>query len=253
MLAEVSESGLAFIKPDWPAPSHVHAFSTTRAGGVSTGVYQGLNLAAHVADDPALVARNRQLLGQALALPGEPLWLNQVHSTRVLTAHAAERSLTSEADAAWSQRPGDICAVLTADCLPLLFCDRAGTRVASTHAGWRGLLSGVISSTIEALAVPAEQFLVWLGPAIGPQAFEVGADVYTAFVAKHPDNAAAFSQSDASHWLCDVYALARIELQQAGVSSIYGGGLCTLSDAARFYSYRRDGITGRMASLIWLE
>jgi hypothetical protein len=252
--AEQNAAGLEFIRPDWPAPANVHALSTTRAGGVSRGVYQGLNLAMHVADNEADVAQNRALLGKALALPGEPLWLNQVHGTRVLAAQdAGEPDFDLSADAARSQQPGQVCAVLTADCLPLLFCDRAGTRVASAHAGWRGLLAGVINSTIAALALPGDELMVWLGPAIGPGAFAVGADVYSAFLARHSDYTPAFVQTDVSHWLCDVYLLARIELHQAGVSQIYGGGYCTWSDARRFYSYRRDGDTGRMASLIWLE
>lgn len=245
---------LELIQADWPAPARVHALTTTRCGGVSRGAYQGLNLASHVADEPAQVVRNRELLASALSLPAEPLWLNQIHSTRVLAAPALSLDSAGDltADAAWSDQPGRVCAVLTADCLPLLFCDRAATRVASSHAGWRGLLAGVIRSTVAALG-PADQLMVWLGPAIGAEAFEVGAEVFTAFRDKHPDYAQAFRQTDTRHWLCDVYALARIELQQLGLSHIYGGGLCTLSDARRFYSYRRDGVTGRMASLIWLE
>jgi len=244
---------LEIIRPDWPAPPRVRAASTTRIGGVSGGVYQGLNLASHVADDSQHVLHNRELLRQALALPGEPLWLNQVHSAGVVAADDADASDQDlRADAAWSAQSGKICAVLTADCLPLLLCDSAGTRVASVHAGWRGLHAGVIRSTIAAMSLPGEQIMAWLGPAIGSQAFEVGADVLAAFTAKHPDYAQAFQQTDAEHWLCDIYQLAGIELQQVGVSQIYGGGLCTWSDKHRFYSYRRDGVTGRMASLIWL-
>ena len=244
---------LEIIRPDWPAPDRVQAASTTRLGGVSGGVYQGLNLASHVADDNLHVMQNRELLRQALDLPGEPLWLNQIHSSRVIAADdASVANLDLRGDAAWSEQSGKVCAVLTADCLPLLLCDSAGSRVASVHAGWRGLHAGVISSAIAAMSLPGEQIMAWLGPAIGPQAFEVGADVFTAFTARHPDYAQAFQQTDAEHWLCDIYRLAGIELEQAGVSRIYGGGLCTWSDNHRFYSYRRDGVTGRMASLIWL-
>ena len=252
-MPEPGSRQLEIIRPDWPAPDRVHAASTTRLGGVSCGSYQGLNLASHVADDNFHVMKNRELLRQALDLPGEPLWLNQVHSARVVAADkvgAADFDLCG--DAAWSVQSETICAVLTADCLPLLLCDLAGTRVASVHAGWRGLHAGVISSAIAAMSVPGEQLMVWLGPAIGPQAFEVGADVLAAFTAKHPDYTQAFQQTDAEHWLCDIYRLAGIELEQAGVSQIYGGELCTWSDSHRFYSYRRDGVTGRMASLIWL-
>jgi len=252
-MPELSVQTLEIITPYWPAPANVQALSTTRVGGVSCGAYQGLNLAMHVADNPVHVEQNRELLGRAVNLPAEPLWLNQVHSSRVVAAHdVGLADFDPSADAAWSRRPGEVCAVLTADCLPVLFCDRAGTRVASAHAGWRGLLAGVITATIRALALPAGELMVWLGPAIGAKAFEVGPDVYAAFLARHPDFVSAFVQTDVSHWLCDVYRLARIELQQAGVGQVYGGEYCTWSDAGRFYSYRRDGVTGRMASLIWL-
>lgn len=253
VMPELNSQGLEIIRPDWPAPANVHAASTTRVGGVSGGVYQSLNLASHVADDHLHVTQNRKLLREALALPSQPLWLNQVHSARVVAADdASAADVDLCGDAAWSTQPGKICVVLTADCLPLLLCDLAGTRVASVHAGWRGLHAGVISSTVTALSLPGEQLMAWLGPAIGPQAFEVGSDVFAAFTTIHSDYAHAFQQTDASHWLCDIYQLARTGLQQAGVSQIYGGGLCTWKDSSRFYSYRRDGITGRMASLIWL-
>jgi YfiH family protein len=157
-----------------------------------------------------------------------------------------------EADGSWSTIAGTVCAVLTADCLPMLFCDSAGSRVAAVHAGWRGLHRGIISAAVETLSVPARDLLVWLGPAIGADAFEVGQEVYDSFVRINPANSTAFRPRDDPHWLCDIYALARIELQALGVESVYGGNFCTSSDAERFYSYRRDGITGRMASLIWL-
>lgn len=239
------------IRPDWPAPPGVRALTTLRNGGYSRDAYAGLNLAAHTGDDADAVTRNRQLLRDRLRLPSEPVWLSQVHGRTLLSAESAGEF--AEADGSWSMTAGVVCAVLTADCLPLLFCDRAGSRVAAVHAGWRGLHRGIITAAVETLSVPARDLLVWLGPAIGAAAFEVGADVYDLFVRKNPANSAAFSRRDETHWLCDVYALAGNELQQLGVESVYGGGFCTASDAGRFYSYRRDGVTGRMASLIWLD
>jgi hypothetical protein len=241
---------LSIITPDWPAPPRVHALTTTRRGGVSQPPYDSLNLGDHVGDDPAAVAENRRRLIEALSLPAEPRWLSQVHGTRA--ANAAQVSSGCEADASHTDRPGIVCAVLTADCLPLLLCDRDGHHVAAVHAGWRGLLNGVIERTIAAM--DTEQGLhAWLGPAIGPQAFEVGEEVREAFVAEDAAAEAAFAPSPGGRWLADIYALARRRLQRVGVHSISGGGHCTYSDPARFYSYRRDGKTGRMASLIWIE
>ncbi len=239
-----------FIRPDWPAPANVHALTTLRTGGYSTGPYASFNLAAHTGDDPAAVRSNRRLLCDYFNLPGEPVWLQQVHGARFVEAKAG--AAASDADGSWTGTPGQVCAVMTADCLPLLICDRHGSRVASAHAGWRGLHAGVISSAVSALATDPTELVVWLGPAIGPQAFEVGHEVQQAFCERDSRNREAFRQTDASHWLCDLYHLARIELASLGVTGIYGGAFCTFSDEQRFYSYRRDGQTGRMASLIWL-
>jgi YfiH family protein len=237
--------------PHWPAPAHVKAVSTTRSGGVSQSPYDSLNLADHVGDDRTAVGENRRRLRQREALPAEPLWLNQVHGNRVVDA--ASGGQQPSADASFSRQPGVVCAVMTADCLPVLFCDRAGSAVAAAHAGWRGLAAGVLEATVDALGVPPGQLLAWLGPAIGPDAFEVGAEVRESFIAEQAQAAAAFVARPNGRWLADLYQLARLRLQAAGVSALYGGGFCTYADRARFYSFRRDRTTGRMASLIWLE
>ena len=235
--------------PDWPAPAGVRACVTTRSGGVSAAPFDALNLGDHVGDDPLAVAENRRRL-QAL-LGCRAAWLDQVHGVAVVEA---DPNRVLEADASWSATPGVACTVMTADCLPVLFCDRAGTRVAAAHAGWRGLVAGVLEASVAALGCPADQVLAWLGPAIGPQAFEVGAEVREAFLAQHPEAAAAFVPSvNPGRFMADLYQLARIRLAAAGVSAVYGGGLCTFSDATRFYSYRRAPRTGRLASLVWLE
>jgi len=237
-----------WLLPDWPAPAPVRACVTTRQGGVSAAPFDSFNLGDHVGDDPAAVACNRQHLRDALGC--QPIWLEQVHSC---VAVKALPGVCATADASWSETPGEACAVLTADCLPVLFCDRAASRVAVAHAGWRGLAGGVLETTLEALAIRAEDVLVWLGPAIGPAAFEVGGEVREAFVARHPAAAAAFVPSrNEGRFMADLYQLARIRLAAVGVEAVYGGGLCTFSDP-RFYSYRRASRTGRFASLIWLE
>ncbi len=241
-----------WIAADWPAAPHVHAGVTTRAGGVSCAPYSSLNLAAHVQDDPQAVQRNRAILRESLLLPTEPCWLNQVHSNTVVDAVIANPT-PLQADACVSDKPRHVCVVMTADCLPVLLCDRAGQHVAAVHAGWRGLHNRVITATLEKLAVTPSALLAWFGPAIGPNAFEVGVDVYDAFVKRDPDYAGVFRVKDSQHWWMDAYAAARLELHQAGVTAIYGGDFCTVHDATRFYSYRRDGVTGRMASLIWIE
>ena len=237
-----------WIVPDWPAPARVRALATTRSGGVSAPPYDGFNLATHVGDDPAAVIENRRRLRSAL--PAEPLWLTQVHGTRVVSAEAAESG--SEADACVARAPGRVCAVQSADCLPVLFADLAGTVVAAAHAGWRGLAAGVLERTAAAMAVAPKDLIAWLGPAIGPAAFEVGAEVRGIFCAADPAAAGAFAANERGRWQCDLAALARLRLAQAGVTRVFGGGWCTYSDPLRFYSYRRDGVTGRMASLIWL-
>ena len=241
------------IVPTWPAPATVRSLITTRQGGASRGVYAGFNLGDHVGDDPAAVAANRAQL--AARVGGQPAWLNQVHGTCVIDAAAVVggASAPPAADASCARQPGAICAVMTADCLPVLFCDRAGTVVAAAHAGWRGLLAGVLESTVAAMRVPGAELLAWLGPAIGPRAFEVGDEVRSAFVAAADDAASAFVPAPGGKWLCDIYRLARQRLAARGVTQVFGGAECTLSDATRFYSYRRDGVTGRMAALVWLE
>lgn len=237
-----------WLVPDWPAPAEVRACVTTRSGGVSVAPFDSFNLGDHVGDDPAAVAWNRRYLQQALDC--RPAWLSQVHSS---VAIEAEPGTCAQADASWSDRPGEACVALTADCLPVLFCDRSGTRVAAAHAGWRGLAGGVLEATLQALAVPAEELLVWLGPAIGPAAFEVGPEVREAFLAQHAAATEAFAPShNAGRFMADLYQLARIRLAARGVNAVYGGGLCTFADP-RFYSYRRTPHTGRFASLVWLE
>ena len=238
-----------WIEPDWPAPARVRALITTRAGGVSRGAYAGLNLGLGSGDDADDVARNRASLRKWL--PAEQLWLRQVHGTTVAAADTAQG--TPDADAATARAPGRVCAVLTADCLPLLLCDEAGTTVAAVHAGWRGLCAGVIEQTLRAMNRPPQTLLAYLGPAIGPAAFEVGAEVRAAFIAADAQAEAAFAPGKPGKFYADLYALARVRLERSGVARIYGGGYCTYSERERFYSYRRDGATGRMASLIWIQ
>ncbi|MHB1245217.1 MAG: peptidoglycan editing factor PgeF [Sulfuriferula sp.] len=238
-----------WITPDWPAPARVKALVTTRTGGTSAAPYAGLNLGDHVGDDPANVAQNRTIL--RAALPSEPVWLQQVHGIRVLNADGDIAS--TEADASVTRRAERVCVVLTADCLPVLFCDVEGNVVAAAHAGWRGLLGGMLEATVAAIHVPGADVMAWLGPAIGAQAFEVGDEVRDAFIAEHPAASAAFVAHRSGKWLADIYALARMRLQRIGVTRIYGGDACTYTESARFYSYRRDGVTGRMVSLIWLQ
>lgn len=245
------KNDIAFLRPDWPAPANVRAATTLRTGGASVGAYAGCNLGDHVGDSPAAVAANRAAVTAALALPYAPAWLQQVHGTRVV--NAAEVTTPIAADGSFATAPGAVCAVLTADCLPVLLCALAGDAVAALHAGWRGLADGVIEAGVRALARPGELMLAWLGPAIGPQRFEVGGEVRAQFCAHDSDAAAAFVAAGDGKWLADIYLLARQRLAAAGVTAVYGGGLCTVGDAQRFYSYRRDGATGRMASLIWLQ
>lgn len=242
------DSGIELIRPDWPAPANVQAFSTTRTGGVSRPPFDSLNLAAHVGDAPRSVEANRRLLARYACLPSEPQWLAQCHGNTVVRLPVGGNP---RADAATTVQPDVVCAVLTADCLPLLLCNRDGTQVAAIHAGWKGLCAGVIGNTLAQFDCTPDQILVWLGPAISQPVFEVGADVYQAFCDRHADNAGAFQQTDAQHWLCDLYQLARLELQSYAVHAIYGGEYCTFDQARCFYSYRREHPTGRIASLIW--
>ncbi len=244
-----------FIQPDWPAPANVKALSTTRKGGMSQGIYSGLNLGLHVCDDPETVLQNRQLLSVTAGLPNPPHWLNQIHSTEVVAINTPEAQLEiPSADASYTRLPNQVSIVMTADCLPLLVCDKAGTVVAAIHAGWRGLLDGIIENTLEQMQVSPAELLVWLGPAISQSHFEVGNEVRAAFVARDPQATSAF-KSHGDKWLADLYALARQRLHAAGVNAadIYGGEHCTYQQRELFYSYRRDCYTGRQASLIYLE
>ena len=235
---------------DWPAPATVRACVTTRTGGVSGGPWQSMNLGAHVGDDPANVAANRRRLQQMLALPREPAWLNQVHGDRAV--RAAAWSQPHDADASVAGEPGTVCAVMTADCLPVLFCACDGSEVAAAHAGWRGLAGGILEATLVTMRVPAADVMAWLGPAIGPAAFEVGDEVREVFVGSDPEAEVAFVYHRPGHWLADIYQLAMLRLKKAGVTQIFGGDRCTYTERERFFSYRRDGTTGRMASLIWM-
>jgi len=243
---------IELIVPEWPAPPQVRAFTTTRSGGVSLPPYDTLNLAMHVGDDAEAVAENRRRLHAQLQLPSEPRWLNQVHGTCAADAALIDTA-QCEADASHTALPGVVCAVLTADCLPLLLCNRAGTAVAAVHAGWRGLHAGVIEQTVRAMNLPGEELLAWCGPAIGSDAFEVGAEVRDAFISVDPLAEHAFRPSPGGRWLADLYVLAHLRLASVGVTQVYGGDHCTFSEAQLFYSYRREGKTGRMASLIWIE
>jgi YfiH family protein len=250
------------LLPDWPAPPGVNGFVTLRGGGASRGGWGragglpgGWNLGGHCGDDPADVARNRALLRRLL--PGEPRWLDQVHGTAVLDADApgpaGER--LPQADAAVTARPGTVVAVLTADCLPVLFCNESGSVAGVAHAGWRGLAQGVLERTVDALALRTgdRRWMAWLGPAIGPCCFEVGDEVRQAFAAHDPSAVRAFAAGAApGKWQADLYALARLRLAGCGVHSVHGGGECTACDSERFYSYRRDRVTGRMVSVAWL-
>ncbi len=224
---------------------------TTRSGGVSHGPYQSLNLGDHVDDEPQCVTQNRALLRTMLNLPAAPIWLNQVHGTDIVQLPYAGAG-SPQADGSFSRATGQVCAVMTADCLPVLLCNKQGTVVAAVHAGWRGLVGGVIEQAVKVMAEAPDSLLAWLGPAIGPKAFEVGPEVVEAFIDQDSEAHYAFRQTSQQHWLADIYALARLRLQRIGITHVSGGDLCTYSDTDRFYSFRRDKITGRMAALIWL-
>lgn len=239
-----------FLFANWPAPANIHALTTTRIGGMSVGDYHGFNLADHVDDNIEHVKQNRRLLSQSLNIE-EPVWLKQVHGVQVADVATAQHH--AEADAIISTVTDRVCAVLTADCLPLLFCNEAGTKVAAAHAGWRGLANGVIENTVDLLQENNKNIMVWLGPAIGPACFEVGRDVYDAFVSDDETASSAFTQTDNKHFLADIYSLARLRLKRLGIEKVYGGGLCTYTDEERFYSFRKNKITGRMASMIWMS
>ncbi len=239
------------LTPSWPVSVNVKAVSSTRAGGCSGGPFQSLNLGNHVGDDPTAVSRNRQLFQTTAKMPGQPVWLNQTHSTHCVVL-GSDVTATLDADASFSRQPGLICTVMTADCLPLLLCNQAGTEVAAVHAGWRGLCNGVIENTLQLFSRPAD-CLAWLGPAISQGAFEVGAEVRAAFIQQEPAAGSAFIAGEQGKWLADLYLLARQRLARCGVTAVYGGECCTYLQSHDFFSYRRDGQTGRMATAIWLE
>lgn len=240
-----------WLTPTWPAPHNVQAICTTRMGGVSEAPFDTLNLGDHVGDEPRVVARNRELVAEILQLPAKPFWLQQVHGVKV--ARQNVDNLGCPADASVAFQASEVCVVMTADCLPVLFCDRAGTRIAAAHAGWRGLCDGVLEETIHALDCEPSEILAWMGPAIGPQAFEVGEEVRAAFMAHDEHAAVAFKPLVAGKWLANIYELGRQRLAASGVLAVYGGDFCTYTQKDLFFSFRRDQQTGRMASLIWLN
>ena len=245
------QSSDPFIYPDWPAPANVKALQTTRHGGISAAPYDTLNLGLHVGDAPLAVARNRQML--AALLPSEPVWLEQVHGTVVANADTAGCDIP-QADASVARHRGTVCVVMTADCLPMLLCDDAGSIVGVAHAGWKGLVTGVIEATVKAMDVEPQKLMAWLGPAIGQEAFEVGAEVRAAFIAHQARAAEAFiAQGDQGKYKADLYLLARQRLHELGINRIYGGNYCTCQQKDKFFSYRRDGVTGRMGTFIWLS
>ena len=243
---------MTWILPDWPAPPEVRALSTQRRGGVSGAPFESLNLGAHVGDSAEAVEENRRRLRTAARLPAEPIWLSQQHGTNVLDLDGARDAPAGE-DASFTRRPGRVCAILTADCLPVLLASDSGAGVAAAHAGWRGLAAGVIEATVRALALPPQSLLAWLGPGIGPDHFEIGAEVRDELLRADPQAEAAFERNMRGRYLADLAALARRRLERLGVARIYGGDACTYAAPEDYFSYRRDGRTGRQATLIWLE
>jgi YfiH family protein len=248
----VAADGVQCLRPQWPAPAGVHAAFTLRHGGVSAGSFASLNLGTHVGDAPAAVAANRARVRAALALPAEPCWLEQVHGTHVVEAGDRAGQAPVTADASVSRVPGIVAAVQVADCLPVLLAARDGT-VAAAHAGWRGLVAGVLEATVARMGVPPRQTVAWLGPAISAAHFEVGAEVRSAFLAHDASAVAAFVPNARGRWQCDLTLLARQRLAQAGIEAVSGGSWCTYADPGQFFSFRRDGQCGRMAALIWRD
>jgi YfiH family protein len=238
-----------WIKPDWPVTENIHAATTLRTGGLSQGSFSSLNLAQHMSDEGENVIENRKIILQMLDLPSEPVWLKQVHGHRVINASNVTKA--EEADASYTDEAGVVCGVLTADCLPVLLASNDGSKIAAIHAGWRGLLAGIIGHTVNLFGTI--DCIVWLGPAIGIDRFEVGTEVRDLFLRKNTKFSIAFKQKEADKYLVDIYQLATIELASIGIFQVYGGGFCTVRDKDRFYSYRRDGETGRMATLIWRD
>ena len=243
---------LKLIRPEWPAHTRVNALVTTRVGGVSKGTFAGLNLGINTGDDCNNIQENRRLLTQHASLPQAPNWLRQVHGNRVVDLVEPTPYL-EEADAAVTQTPGVVCAVLTADCLPVFFCDGSGTEVAVAHGGWRGLLGGILENAISAFQTAPEDLMAWLGPAISQDNFEVGDDVRQQFLTKDPESTGCFRENKRGRWQADLYGLARRSLVRSGVSRISGGAFCTYANESAFFSYRREPQCGRMASLIWLS
>jgi YfiH family protein len=250
----MTRAPLVTIDAEWPAPPHVRVLTTTRAGGVSEFSYASLNLAMHVGDDPERVAVNRACLLEALRLPSSPVWLDQHHGTRVIDA---SRDRDRRADGSYTTEPGIVCAILTADCLPIILTDRAGTEVAALHAGWRGLAAGIIAAGVGRMRPSPANLIAWLGPAISVARYEVGQELYETFIGQAPALVSAFAPTRPGHYRCDLYAIARTLLRETGVTGIHGGTHCTHREAERFFSYRRDGgngrDTGRMATLAWIE
>lgn len=236
-----------WLEADWPAPDFIKAGITLRQGGVSKKPYDSLNLASHVGDELKAVKKNRE----SLDVPSEPQWLEQVHSTKAILL--PNEVAVPKADASYTFENNIVCAVMTADCLPLLITDITGSCVAAIHAGWRGLCDGIIEETIKQLPAESASLLVWLGPAIGPAVYEIGEDVYDAFTKDDVEAKKSFSNTSDKHWLFDIYRLATLRLNRLGVNQIFGGDHCTLSEKEQFFSYRRDNVTGRMASMIWIE
>ncbi|MBP9696981.1 MAG: peptidoglycan editing factor PgeF [Thermomonas sp.] len=242
----------AWLEADWPAPAGVRALTTTRHGlGVSRPPFDAFNLGTRCGDDPAAVTENRRQLDAALRLPSPPRWLRQVHGIAVVPEPGFDEP---EADAAVTAEAGVVLAILTADCLPVVFAARDGREIAAAHAGWRGLANGVLETTLAAMRTPAREVIAWLGPAAGPQAYEIGEEVYDAFAARDPRALPAFVATRRGHWRVDLFALARLRLVDAGLTAaaIHGGGLCTISDPQRFFSHRRDQRGGRIATLAWI-
>jgi YfiH family protein len=278
----------AAVWAQWPAPGKVRAFTTLRHGaGSSLPPFDHFNLGNRTAadgDDPATVERNRAELVERFALPSVPHWLRQVHGTEVLRFSApppakagggwegvasasrapdttppqpspavAGEGVEPVADASVTSEPGVVLAILTADCLPVVFANEDGTEIGAAHAGWRGLVAGVLDNTVIAMQSPPEKLVAWLGPAAGPQAYEVGAEVFDAFVSQDENAASAFVATRPGHWRVDLYALARRRLAKLGIARVHGGDLCTISDPQRFFSHRRDARTGRMATVVWMQ
>lgn len=238
-----------WITPDWSAAKNIHAAVTLRTGGVSQSKFSSLNPAFHVNDEPECVQENRKVISQMLNLPSEPVWLEQVHSNRIVKAD--QLSHTAQADGSYTDQSAIVCVILTADCLPVLLATKDGKKIAAVHGGWRGLLAGVIKNAVNELG--SKDIIAWLGPAIGPDCFEVGSDVRNKFVSKYSVFDRAFRQKNQQKFLANIYQLAALELEILGITEVYGGEYCTMTEKEKFYSYRRDGETGRMATLIWRD